>query len=152
MKYKPKHSTLAKIWERTGENAVSPVTPSNEWGAGGHLLVVQNGFLQGDNDRRVSWAEIVIPTPSLQLRAPLVRQTQITELGTSAILYIYIGIVHTPGGRENLAFKSVQINYCPSLTLQATHATRRGRHLSFPCPESSQRSSLRARGGHGRRS
>ena len=30
MKYKPKHSTLAKIWGRTGENAVFPVTPSRE--------------------------------------------------------------------------------------------------------------------------
>ena len=28
MKYKAKHSTLAKIWGRTGENAVFPVTPS----------------------------------------------------------------------------------------------------------------------------
>ena len=30
MKYKPKHSTLAKIWRRIGENAVFPVPPSNE--------------------------------------------------------------------------------------------------------------------------
>ena len=28
MKYKPEHSTLAKIWGRTGENAVFPVPPS----------------------------------------------------------------------------------------------------------------------------
>ena len=28
MKYKPKHSTLAKIWGRTGENAVFFVPPS----------------------------------------------------------------------------------------------------------------------------
>ena len=30
MKYKAKHSTLAKIWGRTGENAVFPVTPSTD--------------------------------------------------------------------------------------------------------------------------
>ena len=35
MKYKAKHSTLAKIWGRTGENAVFPVTPSTQGGQHG---------------------------------------------------------------------------------------------------------------------
>ena len=55
MKYKPKHSTLAKIWGRTGENAVFPVTPSKA----GHGVPI-SGFLMTFPGSELRWVSIGI--------------------------------------------------------------------------------------------
>ena len=52
MKYKPKHSTLAKIWGRLGENAVFPVTPSSMDSSSWKLRVLRHsGPEEGEGDR-----------------------------------------------------------------------------------------------------